>query len=595
MSNVYVWRFPHDNVVEALVRFDGLLGQQAASLSAAFGRSFGHATKRVGNVLIGQVHQADSGGVRNWRPWVDNGSCGIAWSGVCEDLLGSELEEEETQKLHATALSDPERIGRLQGSFALISWAYADEEVSITTGDTMCPPLWWTSGPDGWACGSRAAPLFELVGAQPRFDSASASLFLMSSYHVSGGTFFGGTERVGSRQQVVVRRGSEPQPREYLSVSEYLLGGDQWQPEGADAIEECADALATRTGRQLMFSGNPILELTGGGDSRCIAAAIHRGGGTIGAHTGGAPSSPEVRIARSIAETLGFEHSVETLVEDRLAVLLEHRNEAKRWLRFSEGLETIRQGLHWERFFRGSLPVFESDTQFFNGLHTGLLKTTVSATAEDLFRKLPVSLTYHGAAREILADVVASTDDATIAVLGKGHDDSAWAAMYYWQRRCAIWGFNVMSTKYPVAWYWVPLVDRTLLRWSWQLLRERAQPPSFIESITRLNAPQVASIEYVKDLSPKGVLAKGVAKASRLYRGFVSSVRRTEPKMTFDAQYFPISARRPEMWKAFFDVNDYAWKDLIDERYVFDLMERKPQSQLLWNLATAELVAQEFF
>jgi hypothetical protein len=595
VSNVYVWRYPHANVAEALHRLDGLLEGHATSLSSSFGRRFQHATRRVGNVLIGQVHQSTSNGVRGRQPWVDHGSYGIAWSGVCEDLLGSEMDDVEVRKLHDTSLQHPERIGRLNGNFLLVSWDDTTECVCITTGDTVSPPLWWTSGPDGWACGSRATPLFELVATQPRFDSTSASLFLASSYHMSGSTFFSGTERVGTRRQLVVRRDGEPRQREYLSEQEYLLGDGDRQVDVADAVRACGDALVERTGRQLEFSANPVLELTGGEDSRCIGAAIHRGGGKVGAHTGGGPGSLEVLIARSLAEAFGFEHSVETLEQDRLSVLLAHHGPARRWVRFSEGLETIRQGLHYDRFFRGQLPVYSEDTQFFNGLQTGWPYGVVPATAEGLFRRLPETLTHHAAAREMLAGIVASATDVTNAVFGKDHDDAAWSKTFYWQRRCSIWGFDVMSTKYPVAWYWLPLVDKTLVRRSVQLMRAGTMPRDFIFQITHHNAPHVSSIKYLKDLSRRGLLSRAVAKARRMLRGRALASRRAASATTFDAQYFPISAQRPEMWRRFFHANDHVWKDLIDERSAFDLMERQPESQLLWNLATAELVAQEFF
>lgn len=595
MSNVYVWSYPHENVGEALLRLDGLLAERATSLSAAFGRPFTHVTRRVGTVLIGQVSHTMANGVLGWRPWVDHGSCGVAWSGICEDQLGVELDEATTRTLHETALHHPDRIGRMSGNFLLISWSDTDGRVCVTTGDTMSPPLWWTSGPDGWACGSRAAPLFDLVAARPSFDTASAGLFIMSSFHVSGGTFFGGTERIGTRQRVIVERGIEPKPNTYLSVSQYLDADGLREADVAEAVRACADALTQRAGRQLQFSKNALVELSGGRDSRSVAAAIFRAGGKVTAHTGGAPGSPDVRIARSVADALGFGHSVETLEEDRLSVLVAHRDEARRWVRFSEGLETIRQGLHWERFFRGTLPVFENDARFFSGLHFGMLKSTVSGSAGDVLKRLPVALTHHAAAREILADIVASITDLTTAELGSDPDDAAWAQMFYWQRRGSIWGSNVMSVKEPATGYWLPLVDKTLMRWSWKLMREGAASPTFIDAITHHNAPRLTSIEFAKAMPRRGGLPHGVEKIWKRLRKRAFPARRTATGMTLDAQYFPMDPRRRAMWQAFFAANDHAWKDLVDERFVADLVRRQPQSQLLWNLATAELVAQEFF
>lgn len=594
MSMVYVWNYPHEDVAEARGRLDELLGDQAATLSSSFGRTFRHTVKRVGHVLVGQVDHVHANGVRGWRSWIDHGSHGVAWSGVCEDYLGRDLDEDATRALHETAVRDPARVGNLTGSFLLVSWDEDEERVCITTGDTMCPPLWLVSGVNGWACGSRSAPLFGLVGAQAQFDHDSATLFLTSSYHVSGGTFFRGTTRIGTRQQLLVRRGAAPNPTEYISESAYLLGDAAETLDVGTAARACAEALVARTARQLRFSTNPVLELTGGEDSRCIGAAIVRGGGTVPAYTGGGPGSLEVRIAQALADAFGFEHTVDTLEQDRLSVLLAHRDLAKRWLRLSEGLETIRQGLHWERYFLGALPVFSEDRQFFNGLQTGF-PHAVPATRSKLLSRVSETLTHHASATELLADGIAAADDVTIAIFGEHHHESAWAKVFYWQRRCSIWGYNVMSVKSPIAWYWLPLVDATLVRSSLQLLREGTLPPRFMPLITRENAPHVASIKYLAEHARKGVLARAAAKVWRLTGGRVLRPGPARSGSTFDPQYFVVSSRRPEMWRAFFDQNTYAWKDLIDQRHVYDLIASNPQSQLLWNLATVELVAQEFF
>ncbi len=595
MSMMYVWNYPHDDVAEALVRFDELLADQATTLSSSFGRAFRHSVKRVGHVLIGQVDHVDANGVRGWRSWIDHGTHGIAWSGVCEDYLGTDMDAVATRELHETAVHDPARVGNLTGSFVLISWDEADERVCITTGDTMCPPLWLVSGVNGWACGGRAAPLFRLVGAEAQFDHDSATLFLTSSYHVSGGTFFRGTTRIGTRQQLLVRRGAAPTPTEYLSEPAYLLGDAAETLDVGAAARACAEALVARTGRQLRYSANPVLELTGGEDSRCIGAAIYRGGGSLPAYTGGGPGSLEVHIARALADVYGFEHRVDTLEQDRLSVLLAHQDLAKRWLRLSEGLETVRQGLHWERFFLGALPVFSEDTQFFNGLQTGFPYDVVPAMRSKVLNAAAETLTHHASARELLADAIAATDDVTAAVFGERHHESAWAKVFYWQRRCSIWGYNVMSTKVPIAWYWLPLVDATLLRAAVLLMRTGGLPRDFLSSITWQNAPHVASIKYLKDHARKGILPRAASKLWRLTGGRVLRPGRPRSASTFDPQYFVVSSRRPEMWRAFFDENAYAWKDLIDQRHVFELIRSNPQSQLLWNLATVELVAQEFF
>lgn len=596
MSFIYIWKSENIPIEDATSRFETKLHQQTELFSSSFGRKFAYAHKKIGNVFIGQIDLIK--GIKEWKSWVEHDNYGIAWSGVCETFLGVDINREKVKELHEISLLTPKKVVEWDGNFAFVSWDSLNEIITITTGATQSQPLWYASGPNGWACGSRSKQILDLTGKEKSFNIEEAGLFCISEYHMGGGTFFKHIYRLAPLNQIVIRNTEQPKINEYSSLFEYLTL--DFEPiENREKMHSfCAERLRDRIKRQYNYSENPVLELSGGKDSRCIGAAIYRNGNTIRTVTGGAQNSPEVKIAKKVAQALHFAHDVEVHNTDGLILLDTNTSRAKKWVQLTEGLETVRQGFYNKKFFNNGLPIFTGDMQFFNGHHYGLLKSLNMnwTTSSRLLKRIEGKLKNFETTKALLYDILEKIDNDINSIFTNADDERYWSFMFYWQSRGSLWGSNVMSVKQPFAWWWLPLIGRPLIQYSWWLIRDRIEENLLVDQITLRNAPhlrEVPDIGQVKQNRRKlQVIRRKIEYKithSKLYKKF------RKEGYYYDSQYFPVSVQREALWKKFFDTNNYAWRDIVDENYINDLITNKPNSLVLWNLATIELFSQEYF
>jgi hypothetical protein len=100
--------------------------------------------------------------------------------------------------------------------------------------------------------------------------------------------------------------GGEFTERRRPPLSEPGAGGRDGAARMAAALVEAVTPLRDRAGTM----GPVELSLTGGKDSRLIAAALARAGVPVRARTYGFPDHPDVVVAAQVAQELGFEHEV---------------------------------------------------------------------------------------------------------------------------------------------------------------------------------------------------------------------------------------------------------------------------------------------
>lgn len=596
MSFLYIWKPENISPDKAEMKFEGMIRRQAQVYSSYFGKEFPYAYKKIENTYIGQIDLIK--GVKGWQPWVDCGEFGIAWSGVCENFLGTELCTERGKEVFDSTLNNPRDIVYWDGNFALAAWCKLNNTITVTTGATQSQPLWYTNGPFGWACGSRAAVLLDLVGKDKIIDKGQTGLYLAAGYHKGGGTFFQGVHLLEPRHQLTFQHSDQPVLREYITLLDYLTLGFEPVVEKDEIIEISAEKLKYRIGRQMQYSENPILELTGGKDSRCIGAAIYGNGDTIRSFTAGSVHSPEVKIARLVAEELCFDHSVSVHATDRL-LLLEHSTEQVRnWIQLSEGLESIRQVLLFEKYFQNQLPIQYNNTQNFHGIHYGMLKpkTLTAYTKVNIQNSMNSKLLRYGNAIELFHSLKNKIDIDVERIFAGQNKEKAWSFVFFWRNLGSIWGSNAMSAKQPVGWWWTPLIDRTLIQYSWWLFKNNLEGLQLIHEKTKINAPHINTIPDIGQMNTKkgrwGQLQKKIN--NRLLKSeFYRKLRKNAHY--YDAQYFPISFQRTDIWQSFFEKNKYAWKDIVDPHYIQYLIKRQPNAEILWSLATIELICQEYF
>jgi hypothetical protein len=594
MTLIYVWK-PAGVAQDAAARhFAAVVEGQAADYSRAFGRPFTPRQRRVGPLFVGLV--AGETGVSGWQPWQECAGFGLAWAGIAEEVLGRQPEPEALARRLAAA---PEHVAGWGGRFAVCAWDEAAGQATLTTG-AASPTLWCTEGPRGWAAGSRALPLLALAGWPAELDLAAAGVFVACGYLAGTGSLLRRVERVGPRRHLTLGAQAGA-ARTYVGLPEYLgPGGSRaW----GEVVEEQAEALVARVRRQLDHSEQPLLLLTGGRDSRCIAAAAVAAGYGGSARTSGPHDLPDVRIAARVAAALGIRHEREGgHGPAAMAALAANAERRLLWARLGEGVETVRHALAFQPFFEGRAPFPERQEQVFHGLHglagegtrTALYKRAgipsrrlvdLGAAEAAILAQVPDWLRVGPAARAAIGEAVGRLN-AELGHAPIGED--RWFTLFYWQSRALQWGVDAMGVKDVMAWRWTPLLDGGLVRAFFST--QGGTGKELLEAITAVSAPQLRGIAY--DKGPDTPLRKAKQGLKRAL-GAAERAGLPLPWRAGRATKVPAGPELLALWEqVFFIPRPRVWPELVDEGELRAQIAARPSGEALWNLATVELLGQ---
>ena len=556
----------------------------------------------VGNVHVGQLRYDP--GIEDWYPWISGQDLSVIWGGVCETFLGNKFDMARIEDLAKEITHQPEVLASWDGRYCVILLDHRKGRAILATGATESPSLWFADGPNGWAIGSRAGPILELVGRRKSLNKASAALFFGFGQLIGNGSLFDGVSRISSRTRVTFDGISEPQLDTYTSLSDYLFK-DNVPTLVDDLVDGFAARLHERVETQLQYSRDATLFLTGGRDSRCIAAAA-KGNGFKGlAYCAGEKSSADVRIANNVATHLGlrFEHELHANINNRVQTMARPPRALKEWSQLSEGIETVRQAVNKERFFTRTLPIRNARPLAFHGLGgeicRGFFYSKQSIPHEilngnDLTPVIEILMKKCGGLSESADDAIRKELSRTIARFNTeidwGCSLADWLDLFYWQNKCLHWGEDLVSAKSPFSWYWTPLLDRYLIQSSCRLTATDKVSGRFLENVTLRLAPSLKCVGYNNATQAGAHSVTGYRNTIR------SAVRELIPDVLLT------SARRarsqwtdPELldfWNlVLFDSGPGVWRDCIDERAMRSLMYGNPKSTTLWNIATVELFA----
>ncbi|MFC5835625.1 asparagine synthase-related protein [Nonomuraea insulae] len=245
-------------------------------------------------------------------------------------------------------LADPADVARLPddsvgGCFS--AWTARDGELTASTAINRVCPVFYAETPDAHLVGSRALLVHLVARPQVVHDVPALQTMVRQGFFLSDETPYQGVSALRPSSRLMVRDGvrgvtETPLPRATPAPAS--------ERRKRAAIGELAEALLA-TVTPLRDLGEPVnLALTGGRDTRILAALLHAARVPFRVTTNGLDTHPDVILARRIAAGLGVAHTVivppQTAAKD--AVLVEHPlSRAWETLRTCEGMTSAYESI----------------------------------------------------------------------------------------------------------------------------------------------------------------------------------------------------------------------------------------------------------
>jgi hypothetical protein len=403
---------------------------------------------------------------------------------------------------------------------------------------------------------------------------------------------------------VIIGRNEKSKLRTYATIEEYLKPSEC--PNTWDGVlQVAADRIVRRVAKQIKYSSKPRILLTGGRDSRCIAAAAKRSGYSGTASTGGEYNSRDVIIAAQVADRLDFKHihsgdrvTIDQLKDsiDRLILLI----------RMSEGMEVVRHARAYKHFLECNMSDSSEKPQRIHGLggeigrgyyykkgwHNQIRTHDISQGPRILLQSIPDCMQLRMDARELLDE---RFDGFNKDVQNIDLSVAQWLDLFFFHNSCLRWGADMLSVKSPMGWTWTPLLDRDLIRAYWTLTPEYKSSDRFYEELALTLEPLLADIEYDHATLPETKVLD--------VRRVKSLLGRVLRNIWIASRFFPkrketVSPNKSltQLWElVLFDKNEHILAEIIDRETLRIQTNINPNSEVLWNTATMQLFVTAHF
>ena len=336
-------------------------------------------------------------------------------------------------------------------------------------------------------------------------------------------------------------------------------------------------------------SSSPRLSLSGGHDSRLLAAALVHAGHRIVASTGGPAASADVVIARRVASTLGLEHKVDA--DPRARDTDEARQERARSGSRARSLPMTAERLAaWVALHDGTAPAelawgrrdlsvrreigARPREQLFSGLGgethgVGIIYALATSTGPAAPAAARAASSTCSRAGRRCGDPSAScwrsscVTKATRWAMTRCRSPSGWRASTggSWK---SFRHADILAQNDSAFWGFAPLMDLGFLALSREAPAAAKTSNRLVEDVTMWLAPEVARIPYDRRTinSPPEFLVTvpsrfGLRYVARAARRRLAGRRRSAAPGDF----------LRELWEGvYFGPGDHLWPELIDER-----------------------------
>lgn len=595
MSHLYLYR-PVDGIPMevARVRMDAALASDCERVHQISGVKIGYRVASIGRVLIGQV--TFNTGLTGWKEWYEGENGGIAWAGVCEDFLGVGVDENFRMRMFCRIRTGGESMGILSGKFAVVAWDSKAETIMLATATGEVPSLWSASGPKGWAAGFRSTILTSLVGRDVVVNTEAAREFMAFGYLLRPHSLIEGIARIRGRSRITIAGQEVPRLDTYWSVADAV---DCRPPTGLTTrdSEDSTERLRQRLARQLKFSAYPQCMITGGQDSRCIAAGLVVSGYVGSAQTSGASGNPDVLLGRRVARVLGLkhEHLRSSSVSD-LAISMERLRE---WSWLTSGRDILRHAVNYHGFFRSEAQGDTQPRQVFHGSNViggaaftstagfDHLDSDVTRLREHLNRQAVRQLLnaewFEGLVSGIASETVQDLDVKTT-------DFSQYLQIFYWQRRSLQFFGDLLSAKDIWNHHWTPLEGLLVVRAGLRLTPNERFKRDLTMKMTHLLNAELVRVRYLMELEKGRGIQRMLWQGYKLMMGY-------HPRFPYlgacRASMIPADKLLGDFWKkVLLAKKEQHWMEFVNPKLISSLVQNQPLSELLWRIATLELLIQ---
>ena len=258
-------------------------------------------------------------------------------------------------------------IAELPGVFAIAHADGARMKVRAWNGIIPTEPLYWYEGDALAVVGTRAV-LVHLIGLnidEPDYDMMKFGPFLSCGYFSKDLTPFRGVRKLEPNTEITLTEaGTVLAP---VDDAAWAIGEAAVQP--TDAFwDEMTQTMLDSIKAIGSFREPVKLHLSGGKDSRLLAAALSTAGVQFTVRTGGLADHPDAIGARRVAEILKLDHTVETPAERKDSVMkADILHKTSEWLLLTEGMINAWGGVPASPVFLQNQQLIGQGGEYFRG------------------------------------------------------------------------------------------------------------------------------------------------------------------------------------------------------------------------------------
>lgn len=395
-----------------------------------------------------------------------------------------------------------------------------------TTTLTRQSPVYWARADDIWLVSNRALLLARLLWHDdlPRYELSHLVPLIIDGYMRSRWTPYRGVELLGPEETLTIRDG----------VTRVARDSDPPECGTLAPTDAHREAAMERLRLAVTVPGKAITcALTGGRDSRLVAAALRSTGVAFQAFTRGAPDHPDVVIAQQVAHRLGIPHerqaSLQEAVDPSGVMTVDLAARTRQVLFASDGMVSAFENIDLDRGSLGGIQEFGGSGGealrggFAKSVATDLRPTWEAATGFLLDRAHRFWRLFVPGALEVYTGEI-RTWIATDRALG--HTPGASLDRYYTWYRTGRWkaGFTAAGRANPVR---HPLLDDAMTRFGLRIAPEAKAEHALVIALTTRLAPELRDVPYAPAV---GAPREGASRARTAF-----DWRRTTASDMFDA------------------------------------------------------------